>query len=182
MRSPILLLCASLMACAPPADGPSPAVARNELTIRTLLALWESGDVDALADVFSPQAVYDDFPNQTQYQGIQEIAGYVAQVHSWADAVTMSVTAVHASETGAVAEWMFSAVQTGPIGTRVPVATGRDVVLNGVTIIETADGRITRAADYIDALPLVLQLGAEVRMPGGSILRLEDVAGGRGGA
>jgi hypothetical protein len=168
----------ALASCAPQVDGPSPTAARNEVLARTLMTVWETGDANVLADLFSPQAVYDDFPNQTRYQGLEEIMGYVTHVHDWADAVSMGVTAVHASEEGAVVEWVFSAIQAAPIGTRVPVATGREVVLNGVTILEIDGRSIVRAADYMDVLPFVLQLGAEVHMPGGPVLRLGDVAPG----
>jgi len=64
-------LCLGLASCAGTADRPSPAVARNEVLARTLMTVWESGDANVIRDLFSPQAVYDDFPNQTQYQGIE---------------------------------------------------------------------------------------------------------------
>ena len=175
MKRPILLVVlAALGACAP-REGPSPLLARNEIVARTLMDAWESGDPDVLTDLFAPDAVYDDFPNQMQYQGIQEIVGYVEHVQDWADGLSIDVSAVHPSEEGATVEWVFSATQARPIGTRVPVATGREVVLNGVTILEIRNGRIHRAADYIDALALVLQLGGEVRMPGGGVIRLDDL-------
>ncbi|HKJ03899.1 MAG TPA: nuclear transport factor 2 family protein [Longimicrobiales bacterium] len=169
--TPILAMPLLLVACAP--SGPSPLLNENELTARTLMSVWETGETEDLAHLFYGDAVYDDFPNQTQYRGLEEIAGYVTHVHDWADAVSLSVSAVHTSETGAVVEWVFSAVQDKPIGDRVPVATGRDVLLNGVTILEIDGGRIRRAADYIDVLSLVLQLGAEVHMPGGSVMKLD---------
>ncbi len=165
---------AALTACAP-RSGPSPTVARNEIVARTLMGAWQAGDRNAVTDLFLPEAVYDDFANQIQYQGIQEIVGYIHQVQDWADGLSIDVSAVHASEEGATVEWVFSATQAHPIGNRVPVATGRDVVLNGVTILEIRNGRIHRAADYIDGLALVLQLGGEVHMPGGSVIRLDDM-------
>ncbi len=171
-------LCLVLTACAGTADRPSPVVARNEVLARTLMTVWESGDANVIRDLFSPQAVYDDFPNQTQYQGIEEIVGYLTHVSDWADAVNVGVTDVHASEDGAVVEWTFSGIQAAPIGTRVPVATGREVVLQGVTVLEIEGGRVARAADYLDVLTFVIQLGAEVHMPGGSVLRLDDVTPG----
>ena len=61
------------------------------------------------------------------------------------------------------------------MGDRVPVATGREVVLNGVTIIEIEDGRIIRAADYTDTTPLMLQLGGRIELPGGVVIEAEDV-------
>jgi steroid delta-isomerase-like uncharacterized protein len=172
MRMSPLLLILSL-GCARGEDARPRVLAENEIAIRSLMALWESGQTQELTGLFWPDAVYDDFPNQAQYHGLEEIAGYVEHVHTWATGVTMGVTAVHASDSGAVAEWVFSAIQHRPIPGQVPVATEREVVLNGVTIIEMDRGRIRRAADYIDVLPLVLQLGGRAELPGGVVLELD---------
>lgn len=169
----IALLGITLSGCVPAAEGPSQLTIESEITARTLMSLLGSADSETVADLFYPDAVYDDFPNQTQYRGIEEIAGYVNHVHDWASGVDIGVLAVHASETSATVEWVFSGIQDQPIGSRVPVATGREVVLNGVTILEMDNGRIRRAADYLDGLSLVLQLGSEVRLPGGSIMKLD---------
>lgn len=167
-----VLLSILALACARGEDAPSPLLAENEIAIRSLMSLWESGRTEELTGLFWPDAVYDDFPNQAQYHGLEEISGYVEHVHTWATGVTMGVTGVHVSESGAVAEWVFSAIQDRPIPGRVPVATGREVVLNGVTIIEMDRGRIRRAADYIDVLPLILQLGGRAELPGGVVIEL----------
>lgn len=174
-RSAVIVATLVAAAACTPSSGPSPTLARNEIVARTLMSAWASGDADVLADLFYPDAVYDDYPNQMQYQGTREIVGYVQAVQGWAGGLSIDVGAVHPSESGATVEWVFSATQDKPIGNRVPVATGRDVVLNGVTILEIEDGRIHRAADYMDALALVLQLGAEVHMPGGGVVSLNDV-------
>jgi steroid delta-isomerase-like uncharacterized protein len=162
-----------ILGCTRTQDARPRVLAENEIAIRSLMGLWESGQVEELIGLFWPDAVYDDFPNQMQYRGLEEIAGYVQHVHGWATGVTMGVTDLHVSEAGAVAEWVFSAVQERPIPGQVPVATGREVVLNGVTIIEMDGGRIRRAADYIDVLPLILQLGGRAELPGGSVITLE---------
>ena len=70
------------------------------------MAAWESADVAAIEELFWPDAVYDDFPNQHTYQGSQEIAGYVLALHDWADDVYFNVGQVHVTSDGAVAEWM----------------------------------------------------------------------------
>ncbi len=171
---PALLLAAILSACVPSARIDDDTAREAELTIRSLMAAWERGDATLVEDLFWPEATYDDFPNQHTYQGVQEIAGYVTALHAWADDVYWSVGAVHITETGAIAEWIFSATQARPIGTQVPVATGREVVTNGVTLIEIEKGRIVRAADYMDTTPMMLQLGGRLEMPGGSVITLED--------
>jgi ketosteroid isomerase-like protein len=173
--APPLVLALALLAgaCSPASQGLSRAEGENEFAIRTLVAMLGSADASDVAGLFHPDAVYDDYANQHQYRGMEEIAGYIAGGTRWATAVTMDVMAVHVSTTGAVAEWVFTGIQDRPIGSFLPVVTGREVVLYGVTIIRMENGRIRRAADYMDALPLVLQLGGEVRMPGGGVLRQE---------
>ena len=168
--STVLVLALWCGACLPGAGDQ--ASRQAELTVRSLMAAWESGDADLVADLFRPDATYDDFPNQHTYQGTQEIVGYVLALHDWADDVYFNVGSVHVTETGAVAEWVFSAVQARPMGTDVTVATGREVVANGVTIIETDGERIVRAADYMDTGPVMLQLGGRLEMPGGTVIEL----------
>ena len=175
MRPVIVVLSAavlSLSACTTTGEEP---VYESEAVVRTMLAIWETADTAAVLDLFWPEAVYDDFPNQIQYRGFEEIASYLTHVHSWGTGVYMNVTRVHASENGATAEWVLSVIQDKPMGERFPEATGREVVLNGVTIIELQGGLIIRAADYLDVVPMVLQLGGTIEYPGGVVLELEDI-------
>jgi steroid delta-isomerase-like uncharacterized protein len=176
MRTAYALLAAYLVTLPACNTGGSDAdVGENEVIVRTMLSIWETADTAAVLDLFWPEAVYDDFPNQTQYRGLEEIASYLTHVHGWGTGVYMNVTQVHASETGATAEWVMSAIHDKPMGSRVPEVTGREIVLNGVTIIEVERGLITRAADYIDVVPMVLQLGGSIRYPGGATLELDDI-------
>jgi ketosteroid isomerase-like protein len=170
-----LLLLLGSAACVPTGQGGSEADREAELALRSLMAAFESADVALIEDLFVPQATYDDFPNQHTYYGVEEIVGYVTAVHEWADDVYMNVGAVYPTRGGAVAEWVFSGVQNRPLGDRVPVGTGREVVLNGVTIIQMQDGRIVRAADYTDSGALMLQLGGRIELPGGGVVELDGI-------
>lgn len=152
--------------------GASALLAEHEVLARTVLAAWERGSVEELPDLFWPDATYDDFSNSIQHRGIGEIQAYLAEAHRWGSDIVVNVTAVHPSPAGAVAEWVFSAVQTGPVEGTVDVGTGREVILNGVSVFEIDDGRIRRGADYVDGLPFVLQLGGRVEMPGGTVIEL----------
>jgi len=175
MRTIIAILSAatlSIAACTSPGED---RVYESEAIVRSMLSIWETADSAAVLDLFRPDAVYDDFQNQIQYQGLEEIASYLTHVHSWGTGVYMNVTQVHASATSATAEWVLSAIQDKPMGERVPEATGREIVLNGVTIIEVEGGLIRRAADYIDGVPMILQLGGRIEYPGGTVLEMEDV-------
>ncbi|MEQ1855399.1 MAG: nuclear transport factor 2 family protein [Longimicrobiales bacterium] len=158
-------------ACAPTEEQ---AVSQNELLLRSLMDALQSADTATITEIFWPEAVYDDFASQLQYRGLEEIVGYVTSVHTWADDVYMNVGEVHVSQTGAVAEWLFAGVQARPMGELVPEVTNREVVMNGVTIIEVDGGRIRRAADYTDTTPMLLQLGGRMTLPGGGVMELDE--------
>lgn len=169
--------CVMMTACDAPAEGPSPATVRAEMTARALLAVWESGDRLALSGLFRPDAVYEDFSNQTQYRGLEEISAYVGHVTRWATDLRMDVGAVHASPTVATVEWLLSGVQDRPIPRLLGVATNREFYLNGVTVVEMDGELISRAADYLDVASLLLQLGATISLPDGGSVTLEDIGG-----
>ncbi len=138
--------------------------------MRSLMAAWERGDQELIEELFWPEATYDDFANQHTYQGTSEIVGYLLAVHEWADNVSWDVGRVHSTDGGAVGEWVFSGIQARPIGSDVPIASGAEVLNNGVTIIEIEGDRIIRAADYMDTAPMMLQMGGRLEMPGGSTI------------
>lgn len=165
-------LCAALSCTAPAAE--QARLSEAELTIQLLAAAIATADTAVMLDLFWPEATYDDFASQQTYQGIQEIVGYLTAAHEWGDDVYMNLGRVHTTSTGAVGEWVFSAIQSRPIGDRFPLATGNEVVLNGVTIIEMEGDRIIRAADYVDGVPLILQLGGRIELPGGGVWEQES--------
>jgi hypothetical protein len=169
----IFLVAVGLVAasCGNGSSEPSPLLKENELTARLLISDFESGDLSNLSGIFAPTAVYDDFSDGRQYQGLREIAEHISSLQSWADGIVMSVNEMQVWKTGVVIEWSLSAVQNRPIPGFVPTATGHEVVVNGVTLLEIANHRVTRAADYMDDLTMMLQLGGEMHMPGGTVLK-----------
>jgi steroid delta-isomerase-like uncharacterized protein len=141
-----------------------------EQQVRQLMTIWETGDAAPLAEIATPDVVYDDVPNGERFQGLDGVRRYVEHVHAWAAQVEITISAVHSGPDAAVAEWIMRGVQDRPIPGRVPVATNRPFELKGVTLIELRDGRIARAADYIDVLGFVVQLGGRVELPGGAVI------------
>jgi len=164
-------LLATVSCTAPPDQS---GLSEAELNIQLLASAIATADTTVILEIFWPEATYDDFASQQTHQGIQEIVAYLTAVHAWGDNVYMNLARVHTSSTGAVGEWVFSAIQARPIGDRFPVASGDEVVLNGVTIIEMEGGRIMRAADYVDGVPLILQLGGSIELPGGGVWQQGD--------
>jgi steroid delta-isomerase-like uncharacterized protein len=166
----VLVFLALAAACAPSEEQ---AMSQNELVLRSLIDAVQAADTATIVELFWPEATYDDYASQLQHRGIEEILGYLTSVHEWADDVYMNVGEVHVGTTSAVAEWIFAGVQARPMGEMVPIATGLEVVTNGVTIVEIDGGRIRRAADYMDTTTMLLQLGARVELPGDGVMELD---------
>jgi ketosteroid isomerase-like protein len=160
--------------CAGSADREAGVDPTLEAAVLRLTNAWAQADTAALLELFWNDATYEDFVNQEVYVGLEEIVGYITSVHTWGDDVYMNPGRIHLGRDMAVAEWVFSAVQTRPMGSLLAEGSGTEVVLNGVTILEFDEGRIIRAADYADSALLLLQLGAQIEMPGGATYELNS--------
>lgn len=154
-------------------SGPSPLLQENELMARMLISDFESGDVSKLSSMFYPTAVYDDYSSQNEYEGLREISGYVHSIQDWAGSISMNVTGVQPSETGATIEWTLNAIQERPIPGRIGVGTGASLQVNGITVLEIQRHLIVRAANYMDELGMLLQLGGVMTMPDGTVIKGE---------
>jgi hypothetical protein len=138
--------------------------------LQSLVFARQMADTVLIQEIFTPDATYDDYPNQIGYQGIQEIIGYLTSVHDWGDDVYLNLGIDHVGPSGAVGEWLFAAVQSRPIPDLITTGTDREVLLSGVTVIEIVGGRIARAADYSDRTSLMLQLGGRIELPDGTVI------------
>lgn len=141
-------------------------VASAEVAIQSLMEVWESGDVEVLDSIFHSDAVYVDMPNGREFGGIDEIKGYVQHVHSWASQVVVEVSTIRSGVDLAVAEWTMSGVQDRPIPGVVRMATDATFSIKGATVVDFVDGRMAKAVDYIQVIPLILQLGGRIELPG----------------
>jgi hypothetical protein len=158
---------ALLIACGPSDEQAS---ARGQYLMQALAVARQTADVPMLEEIFQPDAIYDDYPDQVSYEGIEDIVAHLTSIHEWGDDVYLTLGAVQTSAAGATGEWTLGAAQSRPVPGLLRAATDRDVVVSGVTIIEIRGGRIARAADYWDRAGFLLQLGARVELPDGSIL------------
>jgi hypothetical protein len=166
----IVLLC-FLTACAPSDDQ---AATVGQFLLQSLAYARQMADTAMIQEIFQPDATYDDYPGQVEYRGIEEIVGYLTEVHEWGDDVYLNLGNVLSGPSGAVGEWFFSAVQSRPIPDVMSRGTDREVGLSGITLIEIVGGRIARAADYFDRASLMLQLGGRIEMPDGTVIDLPE--------
>jgi len=135
------------------------------------MEMWETGNTAALGEITTEDVVYDEMPNGQRFEGRDGVRQYIGHVHAWASDVEIKATSLRGDANVAVAEWAMRGIQDRPIPGRVPIATRRSFRLNGATLVELQEGRIARAADYLDVLGSVVQLGARVELPGGMVIQ-----------
>ena len=164
LRLGVVILAAGLSLPTPAQDA-SPSSALEEL-----LGVWESGEVESLGRLFEDDAVYVDMPNDRRLSGLEAIKGYVSHVHSWASEIRVEIRSVREGPSFAVAEWTMEGTQDRPIRGLIPIATGQSFSISGTTLIDVRNGLISRAVDYIQVTPLMLQLGGRIELPGGVVL------------
>jgi steroid delta-isomerase-like uncharacterized protein len=144
---------------------------RAEVMAAQLMEMWRTGNTSTLETIAATDVVYDDVPNGQRFEGREGVRQYIGHVHAWASEIEIEITSLRGDENEASAEWIMRGIQDRPIPGRVPIATHRHFRLNGVTLVELRDGKIARAADYLDALGFVVQLGGRVELPGGGIIQ-----------
>jgi hypothetical protein len=135
-----------------------------------LMQVWESGNIEDLPGIMTDDAEYEAVQQLYTFKGLDEIGGYVKHVSSFAKDLKIEVLSIKPSAKFAVIEWIMSGIQDRPIPGRINKATNESFTLRGTTIIEMEKGMITKATDYMDVLGFVLQLGARVELPGGTLL------------
>ena len=147
------------------AEGPEVAGPRSQVeqVVRQLFEAWSQHDLAMIDAVFAADGVYEDVPPQKTYRGPVEIKGFLTAIWEWAPDIRFKLTSIAVVEERAVAEWIMSGTQTGPIGA-IP-ASGNEFSLRGVSVMEIRDGRIMRNSDYYDLSSLLVQFGVRYAAP-----------------
>jgi len=130
----------------------------GELATR-LMEVWNTNDASVIEAIFAPDSVYED-TNGRIFEGREGAVSYIGHIHAWADSVTVEAKSLIALGDAAVVEWQFSGRQVAPVGF-IDVGTGKEFSIRGVSIVESTDGLITRASDYVDIATFLMQIGVE---------------------
>jgi steroid delta-isomerase-like uncharacterized protein len=144
-----------------------------EVLGRSLIEVWESGNVDDLDSIMSANSSYVAAQQGHAYEGLAEVKRYVGHVVHFATALEIEVLSATSMGSTAVIEWEMRGIQNRPIPGWIEIATGKRFSLRGVTIVEVENGLIHKATDYMNVLDFVVQLGARLELPGGVVLGAE---------
>jgi len=155
-------LAALLSSCQPPApvaDAPTEDPAELDLTVQSMLTVWNSNDVVMIDSIVTP-----DFkrvaPNGNA-TGPEELKAFIQGIHTvYPD---FHITSERVAYDGDVAmmQWTVTGTNTGE-GPTPP--TGNAVKVSGVTVFTFRDGRIASETVFFDSADLQAQLAGKPAM------------------
>jgi steroid delta-isomerase-like uncharacterized protein len=105
-------------------------------------------DLDGLVQLFSDDVVYEDVALGVVNRGQDALRTFASRFITAFPDVTLELSTRFATPTQAGAEWVMRGTQTGDLPERA--ATGRRIDVRGASILEFANGKIRRVADYWD--------------------------------
>jgi steroid delta-isomerase-like uncharacterized protein len=117
------------------------------------VAAWNSHDPNAVAALFTADALYEDVPTGAVSHGTAEIRAF-AQFFFTA-VPDLKVEPVNSDLKGGhgTIEWVFSGTDKGIY------KTGKPFAVRGVTVLDVAGEKIARNVDYWDLATLMRQVG-----------------------
>ena len=132
----------------------------NAQILDRYVELYNAGNLDACMELYADDAVQ--LMHDGTFEGRDAIQERLARdLTAFADATYTVLSFAEQDDTFAD-EWTFTGTNTGPFrlpdGTQVP-ATGRQVEIRGMELVEVREGKIVVDNLYYDFMAAVSQLG-----------------------
>jgi steroid delta-isomerase-like uncharacterized protein len=119
-------------------------------------AAWEASNGEAMAKLFTPDGVYDDFAFQARSKGRPTIVNWVKITGRSLPGAKADILDVFRSGDRIAFRWMFNAT---PAKTGGLPANGRSFSVPVLTVLEMKGDLIQRDSDYYNLSDLLRQLG-----------------------
>ena len=111
----------------------------NKANIESYYEAWTQGDVDTIMSYFTDDIVYEDVATGSLNTGAAAVRGFAQGFADNYKGVSLVPTSVVIGHGGAAVEWVMSG------------GTGEEAwKVRGVCVLETREGKISRATDYWD--------------------------------
>ena len=120
---------------------------------------WNSGDVEAIKEIFSPDYVFHS--GSQDFSKEQMIEFLKPQMEAWPDR-TFSVEDILAKGDKVVSKYIFKGTHEGDIE-GLPPATGKKFETSGIEIWQVKNGKIVESWAASDSLGFYQQLGMELK-------------------
>ncbi len=133
---------------------------QNIALVKRYYEAWNSGDVEALKEIFSPDYVYHSGPGQDE--SLEQVTEFLKQqMVAFPNSRTYSVEDILAKGDKVVTRDIFRGTHEGD--TEDFPATGNKVESPGIEILRVENGKIVESWDVFDALGANQQLGFELK-------------------
>lgn len=129
--------------------------------VRSVLAAWNSHDVERLMDLHSHGTVFQNHTPASRFEGRDEVKAHLRGIlQDWPD-LQFNPRNLRIADDCAVLEWTASATHVTPLVRlgRLVDPTRQELSWDGVDIFTFDDGLITRTDAYIDVLGLWGKMG-----------------------
>lgn len=113
---------------------------------------WNSHDPDAVAVLFTGNAVYEDVPFGSVNHGPEQIRAFAQFFFTAVPDLHVSLVNSSVKDGHGTIEWVFSGTDQGVY------RTGRTFAVRGVTVLDMRGTRISRNSDYFDLATMLRQL------------------------
>ena len=114
---------------------------------------WNATDPELLVAAFTPDGVYEDMAFGLKKKGSAELRELHRFFHDSVGGLYVKLVAAHVASGHGTIEWLFGGKDVGVY------KTGKPFEVQGVSVIEVRDGRISRNLDYYDAATIMKQVG-----------------------
>ena len=127
------------------------------------LKIWNEGDLELLEEVMAPDVVRHEYGAREEMVGINTIKMYAVKNREAFPDLNITTDKIIVKDDMMVWFWTYTGTNTGPFWD--DPATGRKVVLHGVSIYRVANGKEVEIWDFDNTLDLMEQLGYTLTPP-----------------
>jgi steroid delta-isomerase-like uncharacterized protein len=130
---------------------------RNLRAVTEVLQYWNTQNAEQVVTFYDEQITWRNVAMEEVYQGKQEVHAFLVRLFTAFPDLTFDVTYKIARGVNVSEQWCMRGTHRGAFF-GVP-ATGRSVVIPGISMVEMRDGKFLRDEFYFDAGGVMRQLG-----------------------
>jgi steroid delta-isomerase-like uncharacterized protein len=119
-----------------------------ERAVRRFLDAYNAHDLDAVAAVFTSDAVYDDKGTGSRHEGKEAVVAYVQAAFTSVPDCSWTLRSIIAAGDRAALEGTFAGTLTLPDGASGAASEQHPINLDAATIFDVRDGLISSLVDY----------------------------------
>jgi len=121
--------------------------------VKTWIDGWNSSTPQILVSDFTLDGYYEDVPSGLKKRGSKQIDDLHKYFHDVIGGFHIKLVAAHVGSHHGTIEWILGGTDVGMW------KTGKPFSVQGVTVIDVKNGRISRDLDYYDMATVMKQLG-----------------------